>query len=185
MNWYPKRLLIVAGIAAIVGSGVVALADNGSPGNPSPLNDLPYGKLQSMASQGGMMTKMQGMMKQGVFLMGGQPTKTGNAKAVTLVGQIDDTNCYAAYGYYGHNHALCAKACILQGSPMTFLTNDGQAYAIISHADFVPISPSVYDAIGEPNLKVTGYVNERGGATALTIDTIDGKSVEMKKPMMM
>ncbi len=183
MSWNPRTIATGVGLAILIGSGV-AYADDGSPGSPSPLNDMPYSKLKSMAAQGNMMTMMQGMMKKGVFLMGGQPTKTTDSKSVSLSGEIVDANCYTANGYHGHNHALCAKACILNGSPLTFLTADGHAYPIISQADFVPVPEDVYNEIGNQGLTVKGYVNDRGGVKALTIASLNGKSIEMKKMSM-
>ncbi len=178
-----NSVVTMVGFATLVTSSVTLAAET-SPGAASPLNDMPYGKLKEMAAKGDMMSSMQSMMKQGVFLMGGQPTKTAKSNDVSLVGEIVDANCYTANGYRGHNHALCAKACVLNGSSLTFVTTNGQAYPIVSHADFVPIAQDVYDAIGSEGLKVAGYVNERGGVRALTLTSIDGKAIETKKTAM-
>ncbi len=183
MAWNSRTFITAVGLAVVIGSGI-AYADDGSPGAASPLNDMPYSKLKAMSSQGDMMSMMQGMMKKGVFLMGGQPTKTADSKSVSLKGEIVDANCYTANGYHGHNHALCAKACVLNGSALTFLTSDGKAYTLVSQADFMPIAEDVYDQIGNQGLSVTGYVNPRGGVDALTLTSIDGKAIKMKKMAM-
>ncbi|MDE2480910.1 MAG: hypothetical protein KGN02_01815 [bacterium] len=172
-----RHAATAAALAVIVGSGVAALADGGSPGGPSMMNDVPYAKVKAMLAHGDMKATIQMAMKKGAFLMGGMPTKSAGSKSVALTGEIVDANCYSANGYHGHNHALCAKVCILQGSPLTFLTSDGTSYTVVSAADAVPIAPAVYDIIGNTGVHVEGYVNERGGVHALTITSIDGKKL--------
>ncbi len=175
--FFAKRAAIAAALSVIVGSGVAALADGGSPGGPSMMNDIPYAKVKAMLAHGDMKSTMQMAMKKGAFLMGGVPTKSAGSKAVALTGEIVDTNCYSADGYHGHNHALCAKVCILQGSPLTFLTTSGASYTVVSQADAVPIASEVYDVIGNTGVKIEGYVNNRGGVHALTITSINGKKL--------
>ncbi len=48
----------------------------------------------------------------------------------------------------------------------------------------MPIAEDVYDQIGNQGLSVTGYVNPRGGVDALTLTSIDGKAIKMKKMAM-
>jgi hypothetical protein len=59
-----------------------------------------------------MMAKKNGVMLMGGMSMGG--------RQVTMKGELTGADCYLTTGDHGHEHALCAKACVSHGGPIVF-----------------------------------------------------------------
>ncbi len=55
----------------------------------------------------------------------------GDAKDVTVKGEVIDMACYVDHGAMGDKHADCAKKCITSGLPVGIKGEDGKTYLLI------------------------------------------------------
>jgi hypothetical protein len=185
MRVFPVRAAVIAVAIAAFGSAAALADDMMMDGKPSPYNDVPYAKIKAMPPADRMAT-VKKAMSSGTLLMPGMNLKSSTSKEVALTGEIVDTNC-GSTGLHGKNHAMCARICVLQGSTMLFLTKDrSAAYPISSAAAATPVSEDVYNAVGDQDIQIVGFVNEHGGGVpVLTIEKINGTAVKQPENMMM
>lgn len=100
----------------------------------------------------------------------GHEAKKGEAKTVTLTGEVLDLYCYMDNKATGPDHAKCATACIKKGLPVGFLSSDGTVYLITGKAH-AAINAECADLAGK-KATITGLVKEQGGMKAIELVTI-------------
>jgi hypothetical protein len=136
------------------------------------MNDLPYAKVKAMFSNPESAAKTVKMAKEnGVMLMGGVPIK---GKPVTMKGEITGGDCYLSQGMHGHEHAFCAKACVVHGGPVVFIANSGEVYLVLLPKDGTPIIEQALDDLGKPGVTVKGNLVDAHGLKAISIDSVQG-----------
>jgi hypothetical protein len=94
-------------------------------------------------------------------------------KAVTVKGYVLDSACAFTKGLSKPISADCARACAKAGSPLVILAGDGTIYWPI--ADTTPSSgqnEKLMPFAGQ-TVKATGKVFQRGGSSALVVETIE------------
>jgi hypothetical protein len=95
------------------------------------------------------------------------------AKTVSVKGYVLDSACAFTKGLSKPISADCARACAKAGSPLVILAENGTIYWPI--ADTTPSSGQNDKLIPFAGQKVTatGKVFQRGGSTALVVETIE------------
>jgi len=95
------------------------------------------------------------------------------AKTVTVKGYVLDSACAFTKGLSKPISADCARACAKAGSPLVILAGNGTIYWPI--ADTTPSSGQNDKLIPFAGQRVTasGKVFQRGGSTALVVETIE------------
>lgn len=95
----------------------------------------------------------------------------GQEKTATLRGEIVDMGCYLGHGAKGADHKSCALRCITGGMPMGLLLDDGTVYLLtMSHSDADPFNSA--KEMAAETVEISGPVFERGGISALEVDSI-------------
>lgn len=97
--------------------------------------------------------------------------KEAPAKTVTLKGEVLDMDCYMNEGASGKEHQSCAIMCLKNGGPVGLLAEDGKAYFLTGNEDKGKMK--FYDSVrewGGAKVKITGVIQNRGGALCLRID---------------
>lgn len=139
--------------------------------NKMDMNDMPYAQVKAMMSNPEQATKAMQMAKMNhVMLMAGMPVK---GRSVTLKGELTDANCYVSDGLHGHNHAMCAKACVAAGSPMVFLADSGKVYTILTAKDGMALPEDALNDLGKPGVTVHGTVVKSHGVDALALESVE------------
>lgn len=95
------------------------------------------------------------------------------AKTVTVKGYVLDSACAFTKGLSKPISADCARACAKAGSPLVILAGNGTIYWPL--ADTTPSSGQNDKLIPFAGQRVTatGKVFQRGGSTALVVETIE------------
>jgi hypothetical protein len=109
----------------------------------------------------------------GVLLTLGLASAFSAGKTVTVKGYVLDSACAFTKGLEKPISADCARACAKAGSPLVILTGDGTIYWPI--ADTTPSSgqnEKLLPFAGQ-TVKATGKVFQRGGSSALVVETIE------------
>jgi hypothetical protein len=94
-------------------------------------------------------------------------------KVVAVKGYVLDSACAFTKGLSKPISADCARACAKAGSPLVILAGDGTIYWPI--ADTTPSSgqnEKLMPFAGQ-TVKATGKVFQRGGSSALVVETIE------------
>jgi hypothetical protein len=160
----PNRSLLLASGLCLAASGLWAQ------GKMMDMNDLPYDSVKAMLSDPARASMAMEMAKKaGVLVMVGIPVQ---GKDVTLKGELTGANCYLSAGLRGHNHAMCAKACVAAGSPVVFIADDGTVYAVLTAKDGMPLPPGALDQLGRPGVTVGGSVVTAHGVKALALASV-------------
>lgn len=133
------------------------------------MNDLPYAKVKAMLADPAQKIDAMHMAKMNhVVLMAGLPVE---GKAVTWSGELTGANCYLSLGLRGHNHALCAKACVAAGSPVIFI-HDRRVYTVLTGSDGMPLPAEAYDALGVAGATVRGQLVDSPGTPAIALQSV-------------
>lgn len=163
-----KSVIVVATLALAV---TVSLSAQDST-KKADMNDWSFAKVKQMFSNPQSAARLKKMAKaNGAMLMGGMPI---NGQAVTLEGELTGADCYLSAGEHGHEHALCAKACVAHGGPVVFIAQDGSVYLVLPPRDGVPMAEGVLDDLGKPGVTVKGQVVESHGLKALSVHSVSG-----------
>lgn len=163
----PRCFLLSLLMVLAVGS--TALFGQGMPMQKMNMNDMPYAKVRAMLSNPAMKMKAMEMAKMNhVLLMAGQPVQ---GRAVTWKGELTGANCYLSQGLHGHNHALCAKACVAAGSPVIFI-HDGRVYSVLTAKDGMPLPQAAYDDLGVAGVTIQGQVVDAHGGHAIAVQSV-------------
>jgi len=164
-----KRNLILAVVTAAAFSLGLLAAQATSQKN---MNDWSYSKVKKMmsnpqtAKKVGMMAKKNGVMLMGGMSMGGRP--------VTMKGELTGADCYLSSGDHGHEHALCAKACVSHGGPIVFLGSNGTTYLVLPPKDGAHYPMQVLNDLGKPGVTVHAHEIDSHGIKALSVDSVQG-----------
>jgi len=102
-------------------------------------------------------------------LMGGVAVE---GKEVTLKGELTGANCYLSRGIHGHDHALCAKACVAAGSPVIFIAQDGKVYTVLLAKDGTSLPEAALDDLGRPGVTIEGKLVSGHGQEALALESV-------------
>lgn len=136
------------------------------------MNDWSFTKVKQMFSNPQSAAQLKQMAKaSGTMLMGGKPM---NGRAVTLEGEFTGGDCYLSAGEHGHEHALCAKACVVHGGPVVFIAYDGSVYLVLPPRDGAPMPEKVLDDLGKPGVTAKGELLESHGLQALSVHSVSG-----------
>jgi hypothetical protein len=134
------------------------------------MNDIPFAKVKAMLATPAARAKTMKLVKMNhVTLMGGQPI---NGQSVTLKGELTGADCYLSDGLHGHDHAMCAKACVAHGSPIVFLAQSGTVYLVLTPKDGVPYPGVLLNDLGRPGVTVVGNTLESHGIKAISIQSV-------------
>ena len=101
-----------------------------------------------------------------VILMGGRPIV---GRHVSMVGEFTGADCYLSAGMHGMNHALCAKACVIHGSPILFLSQKGAVYVVLPPKDGAEVPMSVLNDLGRPGVTAVGDTVYSHGIHAFSV----------------
>jgi hypothetical protein len=158
-----RRWLAVIVLLALLGLCAFQYGDNYG------LNNLPYAKVQGLASD---LAKAQPMAKRGnVDFFAGQAV---GGQSVRLRGELTDANCFLSNHNHAYDHAFCAKYCVAAGSPLVFISDsDNKVYVVLTGKNGVKISDDVLDRIGIPGVMVKGQVLEANGFHALAVEGVE------------
>lgn len=156
--------LIVA-VAALAGIALFAQSMQ----KKMDMNDMPYAKVKAALSNPATRMKAVEMAKKNhVLLMGGRPVQ---GRPVAWKGELTGANCYLSAGMHGHHHALCAKACVVAGTPILFL-HAGRTYLVLTPADGRPLPQGAYNDLGDPGVTVHGKVLHSHGIWAIAVRSV-------------
>lgn len=134
------------------------------------LLDMPFAKVKSMMANPAEKTKLMEMAKKdNVPLMGGVAVE---GKEVTLKGELTGANCYLSRGIHGHDHALCAKACVAAGSPVIFIEDSGKVYTVLPPKDGTPLPEAALDDLGRPGITIEARLVAGHGEDALALESV-------------
>lgn len=146
-----------------------SLAAQGQMGNMD-MNNLPYDSVRAMLSDPARRSQAMEMAKtHHVILMAGQPVE---GRSVTLKGELTGANCYLSGGLRGHEHAMCAKACVSAGSPVVFIAEDGTVYGVLTGVNGMPLPKEAYDDLGRPGVTVRGKAVKSHGLNMIAIESV-------------
>lgn len=84
----------------------------------------------------------------------------GDAKDVTIKGEVVDMACYIDHGAMGEKHADCAKKCITSGLPVGIKADDGKTYLLIG--EHVPLNAELAQYAAK-TITVKGKAASRDG----------------------
>jgi hypothetical protein len=164
-----RKYVIIAAGCSLAAIGLWAQQSKKGMTKEDMLN-MPYAKVKATLSNPATRAKALEMAKKnGVMLMGGIPVE---GQSVTLKGELTDANCYLSKGEHGHEHALCAKACVNAGSPVVFLAQDGSVYMVLTPKDGRPLPGNALDELGQPGVTVQGKLVKAHGVQALAIEAV-------------
>lgn len=160
----PGRRLPRAVLASLAVLGLCAFQYGDNYG----LNNLPFAKVQELASQ---LHKAQRMAKQGNvdFFAGQRPS----GQTVRLRGELTDGNCFLSNHNHAYDHAFCAKFCVAAGSPLVFLSDRDKLYVLLTGQNGVRLSADVLDRIGIPGVMIKGQLLESNGLAALAVEGVE------------
>lgn len=164
-----KRSLITAVVAVLaVSLGLLAAQSM----NQKDMNDWSYSKVKHMMSNPKTAKEVIAMAKKNNVLlmagwsMGGTP--------VTMKGELTGGDCYLSAGKHGHDHALCAKACVSHGGPIVFLSSNGTTYLVLPPKDGAHFPEQVLNDLGKPDVTVHAHEIDSHGIKALSVDSVQG-----------
>lgn len=135
------------------------------------LLNMPYSKVKSDLSNPHSAKELKAAVKKDdVILMGGTPIK---GVEVTLIGELTGADCYLSAGLHGHDHALCAKACVAHGGPVVFIARNGTTYLALPPKDGMPLPEKAYNDLGKPGVTVKGAELDSHGIHALAVQSVE------------
>lgn len=94
---------------------------------------------------------------------------------VTVTGEVIDSACYIGKGAKGEGHRECAQKCADAGIPLALLQDGSGDVIWLADSDHTPANDALREHAGH-KVKVTGTVDERGGAKLLTIESVEPAS---------
>jgi hypothetical protein len=169
INMHVKRNSILATVVAITVAVGLWAAQNM---NQKDMNNWSYSKVKKTmsnpqtAKKVAMMAKKNKVMLMGGVSMGGTP--------VTMRGELTGADCYLSAGKHGHDHALCAKACVSHGGPIVFLESNGTTYLVLPPMDGAHYPLQVLNDLGKPDVTVHAHEIDSHGIKALSVDSVQG-----------
>jgi hypothetical protein len=165
---FGRGFFVGAILAMAVTVGLWAGQSSGSQN----MNDWSYSKVKQMLSNPQSAKKTMKMAKKNnVMLMGGMPM---GGTAVTLKGELTGADCYLSAGEHGHEHAMCAKACVAHGGPILFLGPKGTTYLVLPPKDGATYPEKVLDDLGKAGVTVHAHEIDSHGIKALSVDSVTG-----------
>jgi len=170
-----KLKMPISFLAVGLGLGLGMHGQGMPQGKMMDMNDMPYAQVkQVMSDPQKKQMAMEMAKKNHVTLMAGMAVE---GKPVTLKGELTGANCYLSMGLHGHNHALCAKACVLAGSPVLFLAERAgkgpKVYTVLTAKDGMPLPEAALDALGRPGVTVNGKLVRAHGVEGLAVESVE------------
>lgn len=163
-----NRWLLLA-LIAMFGVALFAHAQQAMGMQKMDMNDMPYAKVKAMLSNPSMKMNAMKMAKMNhVLLMAGMPVE---GEKVNWTGELTGANCYLSQGLHGHNHAMCAKACVAAGSPIVFI-HGNHVYTVLTATDGMPLPEAAYDDLGVSGVTVQGTIVRRHGSDAIAVMSV-------------
>ena len=96
----------------------------------------------------------------------------GEAKEVTVTGEVLDLTCFLEHGAKGADHATCAKSCLVGGLPAGFLEDKtGNVYLVITK-DHKSANAALADKAGK-TVKITGVIKKSQGVNVLVMAKVE------------
>lgn len=166
---HVRQKFLFAVVAAIVASVGLMAAQNM---NKKDMNDWSYSEVKEMMSNPQTAKKVMMMAKKNhVLLMGGWSM---GGTPVTMKGELTGGDCYLSAGKHGHEHALCAKACVSHGGPIVFVGSNGTTYLVLPPKDGARYPMQVLNDLGKPGVTVHAHEIDSHGIKALSVDSVQG-----------
>ena len=130
---------------------------------------MPFAQVLPLVSD---LAKARALAKQGnIELLAGDVVP---GQTVRLRGELTDSNCYLTRHDHAYDHAFCAKLCVAAGSPLVFLSDEGeQLYLVLTRQNAVPIRNDILDSIGVPGIAIAGTIIAGKNIRALAIETVE------------
>jgi len=166
---HVKRGLILGAVFAVaIAVGLWAAQDT----NHQDMNNWSYAKIKQMMSNPQTAKKVMMMAKKNhVMLMGGMSM---SGTPVILKGELTGADCYLTSGDRGHDHALCAKACVSHGGPIVFIGGNGTTYLVLPPKDGAHYPEQVLNDLGTSGVTVHAHEINSHGIKALSVDSVQG-----------
>jgi hypothetical protein len=132
------------------------------------LNSVPFAQVRNFVSD---LPKARALAKQGnIELFAGDAVP---GQTVRLRGELTDSNCYLGRHHHAYDHAFCAKLCVAAGSPLVFLSDEGdQLFLVLTAQNATPIANDILDSIGVPGITVIGKTNTTNNIHALAVEAL-------------
>jgi len=93
------------------------------------------------------------------------------SKAVTMTGEIVDTDCYIGHGAMGEKHKECAATCVASGTPMGLLTEKGMLYLLTPPHENKDGYNKAKEMVGT-KVEITGEAGERSGMKMIEVMSV-------------
>jgi len=99
-------------------------------------------------------------------------TILGQAKPLTITGEVVDVSCYTQLGKRGDAHKECGAKCVLAGAPVGIVTADNTLYLLMPEPHHprrdgkVSIAKTFAAKMGN-TITVSGMASEQGGIHTL------------------
>lgn len=131
------------------------------------MNNMSYAKVKSLMLHPDAAQAMA--MRGNVEFLAGQSVQ---GKYINARGELTDANCYLGKRVHSYDHAFCAKACVVAGSPVLFLGDAGEVYVVLTAKNTTPLPGRILDKLGVPGVDVKGQVLHADGVDGLAVDDI-------------
>ena len=107
-----------------------------------------------------------------MFTLGGMLTARGDAKDVSVTGEVIDTYCYATMGAKGEGHRSCGIECAKKGIAVGLLEEKtDKVYVLLPNKDKGTLPDAVIDKMGR-KATITGHTYMSGGSQFLTVESV-------------
>lgn len=100
---------------------------------------------------------------------------SGQAKTMTVKGEVLDMSCYMSKGAKGAGHRQCAEMCLKKGLPAGLLTSNGQVYLLVEDHDKADAYNTVIKHAAD-QVQVTGTYANKNGVQALVVEDVKAGS---------
>lgn len=95
----------------------------------------------------------------------------GQAKTMSVKGEVLDMSCYMSNGAKGAGHKMCAEMCLKKGLPAGLLTSSGQVYLLVEDHDKADAYNTVIKHAAD-QVQVTGKYANKNGVQALVVEDV-------------
>lgn len=99
----------------------------------------------------------------------------GQAKTMTVKGEVLDMSCYMSKGAKGAGHKQCAEMCLKKGLPAGLLTSNGQVYLLVEDHDKADAYNTVIKHAAD-QVQITGTYANKNGVQALVVEDVKAGS---------
>lgn len=95
----------------------------------------------------------------------------GQAKTMSVKGEVLDMSCYMSKGAKGAGHKMCAEMCLKKGLPAGLLTSSGQVYLLVEDHDKADAYKTAINHAAD-QVQITGKYANKNGVQALVVEDV-------------